>query len=49
MQVAPSCVTTNFACSYMMEVSIKYHGQRYMSNTTDLEYEVHVDNDELHR
>ena len=47
LTLAPSCTTQNFQCSYQMEISMKHNG--FMSNSTDLDFEVFITNAELHR
>ena len=44
--IAPSCTTQNFQCSYLIEISMKHSG--FMSNSTDLDFEVCLENSKLH-
>lgn len=45
--MAPTCSTQNFQCSYQLEVSLRHNG--FMSNTTDLDFEVFLSNSDLHK
>jgi hypothetical protein len=45
--LAPTCSTQNFQCNYQLEVSLRHNG--FMSNTTDLDFEVYLQNADLHK
>ena len=45
--LAPTCSTQNFQCTYQLEVSLRHNG--FMSNTTDLDFEVYLSNADLHK
>ena len=46
MDIAPSCQTQNFMCQYLVKVTMKHGGMK--SNQTDLDFEVKLDNSDLH-